>query len=75
MLLTASQRAILHFVRNYTRTVGYPPTVREIADGVKLRSASTVHHHLRVLHTLGFIRRDPSVPRGLVILSDSESDD
>jgi repressor LexA len=69
MLLTQTQRHVLHFIRAYVKSVGYPPSVREIADGVKLRSSSSVHHHLRTLEMLGFLRRDSNVPRGMVILS------
>jgi len=68
-VLTPAQQAVLHFTRSYIKEIGYPPTLREIADGVKLKSISSVHHHLRTLEDLGFIRRDLSRPRGLVILS------
>lgn len=71
-LLTSTQEAVLHYIREYIKNTGYPPTIREIADGVRLRSVSSVHHHLRTLEDLGFLRRDHSRPRGLVILSPEE---
>ncbi|MET9262352.1 helix-turn-helix domain-containing protein [Amycolatopsis sp. NPDC004079] len=71
-VLTQTQEAVLHFIRAHIKDIGYPPTVREIADGVHLRSVSSVHHHLRTLEDLGFIRRDHYRPRGLVILSPEE---
>jgi len=67
--LTHTQLAIMHFLRTYIRDVGYPPNVQEIADGVKLRSKSSVCHQLKVLEDLGHLRRDQSRPRGLVILA------
>jgi repressor LexA len=71
-VLTPTQQAVMHFLRSYIKEVGYPPTVREVADGVRLRSVSSVHHHLRTLEDLGFIRRDFARPRGLVILDRPE---
>jgi repressor LexA len=49
---------------------GYPPTVREIGDVVGLSSPSTVHSHLSTLAAEGFIRRDPSKPRAIEVISD-----
>lgn len=68
MDLTEQQKAVLHYVREYTRTTGYPPTVREIARGTRLRSQSSACHHLKSLERLGYLRRDANVPRGLVLL-------
>jgi repressor LexA len=70
--LTSTQQNIMHFLRSYIKEIGYPPTVREVADGVRLKSASSVHHQLKVLETLGYIRRDLARPRGLVILDRPE---
>lgn len=66
--LTPTQQNIMHFLRSYIKEVGYPPTIREVADAVRLRSASSVHHQLKVLEDLGYLRRDFARPRGLVIL-------
>lgn len=71
-ILTPTQQAVMHFLRSYIREIGYPPTLREVADGVRLRSVSSVHHHLRTLEDLGYIRRDLARPRGLVILDRPE---
>lgn len=70
--LTGTQKAVLHFIQVYVKEVGYPPTIREIAKGVKLRSTSSVVHHLRTLHTLGYLRRAENIPRGLVINGDRD---
>ncbi|WP_372663678.1 hypothetical protein [Amycolatopsis kentuckyensis] len=71
--LTPTQRNILHFLRGYIKEIGYPPTIREVADGVRLRSSSSVHHQLKVLEDLGYLRRDFARPRGLVILERPET--
>ena len=59
---------MLRFIREFTHTNGYPPTVREIGGELELSSPSTVHVHLGNLERLGFIRRDPSKPRALELV-------
>src|SRR5574341_276459 len=67
--LTRRQQEILTFVRRFTETHGYPPSVREIGQAMGLTSSSTVHSHLEALERKGFVRRDPSKPRALEIMS------
>lgn len=55
------QKAIINFIRDYPHK--YPPSVREIGEGVGLKSSSTVHHHLSKLVELGIIVRKPNSPR------------
>ena len=43
------QNQIYEFLKNYTESKGYPPSVREICEAVSLRSTSTVHGHLKRL--------------------------
>lgn len=69
--LTARQQEILDFIRQEVREKGYPPSVREIGEAVNLSSSSTVHSHLERLEKLGYIRRDPTKPRAIEILSES----
>lgn len=66
--LTRRQNDILTFVRRYTDSHGYPPSVREIGSAMGLTSSSTVHSHLAALERKGYLRRDPSKPRALEIL-------
>lgn len=69
--LTARQLEILEFIQEYLDDNGYPPTVRDIGAAVGLTSSSTVHAHLANLEKAGAIRRDPTKPRALEILSDT----
>lgn len=62
------QKQIFEFLKKYTETKGYPPSVREICEAVGLKSTSTVHGHLRRLEKKGLIKRDPTKPRALEIL-------
>jgi repressor LexA len=65
--LTPRQRAVLAVIRDTVATRGYPPTVREIGEGVGLTSPSSVAHQLSMLERMGYLRRDPNRPRALVI--------
>ena len=44
--LSDRQLKILDFIKHQIKTVGYPPSVREIGKAVGLKSSSTVHNHL-----------------------------
>ena len=68
--LTRRQRDVLTFIIDSTRATGYPPSVREICEGVGLKSPSTVHSHLSSLEDKGYIRRDPAKGRAIEIVLD-----
>jgi repressor LexA len=67
--LTDRQRQVLDFIKSETERQGFPPTVRDIGAAVGLSSSSTVHAHLSALQAKGLIRRDPSKPRALEVMS------
>ncbi|MFG2832401.1 LexA family protein [Streptomyces sp. NPDC048434] len=56
--LTDTQRRIARALRELTDDVGYPPSIREIADAVAL-SASTVAYHLQALEHHGIVTHTP----------------
>lgn len=68
--ISAKQQEILEFIKENILHKGYPPSVREICDAVKLKSTSSVHAHLETLEKNGYIRRDPTKPRTIEILDD-----
>ncbi len=72
--ISKRQNSILDFIKQEVREKGYPPSVREIAEAVGLLSSSTVHGHLDRLEKKGFIRRDPTKPRAIEILSQDDND-
>ena len=72
--LTPRQGEILDFIISRINLKGYPPSVREIGDAIGLQSSSTVHSHLIQLERKGYIRRDPSKPRAIVILKNNDLD-
>lgn len=69
--LTSNQLAILNYIKNQKASKGYPPSVREICTAVGLKSTSSVHNNLEKLERKGYIRRDPTKPRAIEILSKS----
>lgn len=71
--LTPRQRAVLAVIRDTVEQRGYPPSVREIGEGVGLTSPSSVSHQLQTLVRLGFLRRDPNRPRALVVADLTEN--
>lgn len=62
------QTQIYNFLIEFTKSKGYPPSVREICEAVSLKSTSTVHGHLKRLEKKGLIYRDPTKPRALEIV-------
>jgi repressor LexA len=70
--LTPRQRQVLEFIDAEVRHRGYPPSVREIGEAVGLSSSSTVHAHLAALQDKGYLVRDPTKPRAIEILLDTE---
>jgi len=71
--LTQRQHDVLAFIEKTVGERGYPPSVREIGEGVGLASPSTVHSHLHTLQKLGYLRRDPTKPRAIEVTADTAS--
>jgi repressor LexA len=66
--MTAIQIKILNFIADHVKSHGYPPTIREIGDGVGLKSSSSVHNHLINLSDSGYIRFSPGRSRTIRVL-------
>src|SRR5918996_2496155 len=59
------RQKILECIARAVDERGYPPSVREIADGVGLASTSAVHHHLIALEREGLLERGTHSSRAL----------
>ena len=70
-LLNNRQKQILAYIKDFLRSKGYPPSVREIGEAVGLSSSSTVHGYLNKLEATGFIKRDPTKPRAIDVLDEA----
>ena len=69
--LTARQQTILDAIRTEIEQKGYPPSMRQIGDMVGLASLSSVTHQLGRLENMGYIRRDPKLPRAIEVLDEN----
>lgn len=59
---------VLNFLRLYQQKHGFSPTLQEIADGLGLRSPSTIHEHLATMVRKGIIRIYPGQQRRIEII-------
>jgi repressor LexA len=63
--LTPRQKQILEFIGEFRGERGYSPTHREICEHFGFTSYGTVHKHLKLLESKGFLRRDWNQKRGV----------
>jgi repressor LexA len=73
--LSKMQKKIYDYLLSCIREQGYPPSVREIADAVGLKSPSTVHFHLKHLEEAGYIEKGAGKGRAIapICLPEEES--
>lgn len=71
-MLKERERRILEYMKNEIKTKGYPPTVREICGALNIKSTSTVHKDIENLAKQGFLKKDPSKPRALMVVDEEE---
>lgn len=67
--LKQRQKDILEYMGKEIDEKGYPPTVREICNALGIKSTSTVHKDISILEEYGFVRKDPSKPRALILVN------
>ena len=69
-----SQRQIsnLEYIQRFMRDSGYPPSIRDIQEKLKISSTSVVAYNLRKLEERGLIERDNRVSRGIKMPADVE---
>jgi repressor LexA len=73
MNLTARQKEILSYLRDYIVNHGIAPSVTEIKDFFNLGSLGTVHKHLKALEKRGCIRRSKGHARAIELKQMVES--
>lgn len=62
-VLPRRRQRILAVIRDWVVRYGYPPSTRQIADAVGLRSSSSVSKHLKSLEENGYLRRGATMTR------------
>lgn len=66
--LTEKQRVVLNWITSYVQTFGYAPVQKEIAENTCIRYQSNVRLYLQLIEKKGYLRFDPTVPRGITLL-------
>lgn len=67
-MLKEREQKILSYMKQEIRQKGYPPTVREICSALNIKSTSTAHKDIDSLVKKGYIVKDPSKPRALMVV-------
>src|SRR5262245_65845319 len=63
--LTDRQQQVLDFIGRSIHERGYPPTLREIGEHMKIRSTNGVNDHLKALERKGYLMREELKSRAL----------
>jgi len=63
--LTDRQQQVLDFIGRSIHERGYPPTLREIGEHMKIRSTNGVNDHLKALERKGYLLREELKSRAL----------
>lgn len=63
--LSQRQTNILDYIQRFMKESGYPPSIRDIQEKLKISSTSVVAYNLRKLEDRGLIERDNKVSRGI----------
>jgi repressor LexA len=71
-VLTWRQRKVFQVIEEYVESHGCSPSSRDIAQAAGLKSASTVHHHLKQLKAAGFVTYQARSPRTVRVLRPSK---
>ena len=71
-VLTKRQKDVLNVIKKYIATNGYPPTVREIAEIMKLSSPATIQVHLDMIEKKGYIKKHGNMNRTIELLVNNE---
>ena len=69
--LSQRQNSILEYIQRFMQDAGYPPSIRDIQDKLKISSTSVVAYNLRKLEERGLIERDTKVSRGIKMPGDA----
>ncbi|HVP04934.1 MAG TPA: transcriptional repressor LexA [Dehalococcoidia bacterium] len=65
--ISAKQRRIFEYIRDFIDDHDYPPSIRQIQEACSISSTSVVDYNLRILERMGYIRRDREVSRAIEV--------
>ncbi len=63
MKLTEKQKKVLEFIADFQTREGFPPSVREMCQGLGTSSPGSMHKHVQALETRGYIENLPGKKR------------
>lgn len=66
--LSERQQAILIFIEDHIRRMGYPPTIREIGAATEISSTCVTSYNLDQLIAWGYLAKTSWQPRTLRVL-------
>ncbi|HUP03261.1 MAG TPA: transcriptional repressor LexA [Bryobacteraceae bacterium] len=67
MALTRRQKQVLDYISDFIDENGYSPSFEEVAGGLELASLATVHKHISVLQSKGYLTRGYNQSRSLEV--------
>lgn len=70
--LPPRQQEVFDLLLAFTKKNGYPPTNRELADLIGVRSANAIAEHIRALERKGFVSVARGVARGITVVGQNE---
>ena len=71
--LTQKQKHILRYIVKMIRKKGYPPTINELRNDLKIKNLGTVYSHLTGLEKKGYIKKIKNQERGIRLTDISEN--
>ena len=72
--LSPKDYEIMDFILSQQNERGYPPTVREICDAVRLSSTATIHARLKKLQKHGYLIKEDSKNRSIKVVNYKNAD-
>ncbi len=69
--LTGRQRQLLEYIADHLRGHGFPPSIREMADHMGIRSTNGVNDHLKALERKGYLERKEGLKSRAIALTAS----
>ena len=67
--LTHRQKELLSFIQEHVQLYGFPPSIREMADHMGIRSTNGVNDHLKALERKGYISRQKELKSRAISLT------
>jgi len=73
--ITKQQKKVLDFIKSFIKRNSFPPTLEEIASGLKLSAVSTVHQHVNALIHKGYLQKRENFARAIEIKKEKKISD